>query len=180
MLTSAEAIRLLRVLASAADAELEESHAEGRTTVTLTLPNESEVKSVTRDNPSIKPSKCVLHVEDGDRAADLTYYYLRDLYSVEAAQDAEEALELALEKTYDVILMDMNLGPGMSGFELTRMLRQMTQYARTPIVALTGYASRKDAERCIEAGCTAYLAKPFLKEDLVKLLRDIEKAPQNK
>jgi CheY-like chemotaxis protein len=174
MRTTLEAIGLLKTLALSLGAEISETSTADQTTLAITLPRVMRTVSAATDNASIPALRRVLHVEDGDRAADLTHYYLRSLYTVDAAQNAEEALRMALDTPYDVILMDMDLGRGMNGFQLTELLRHTDQYATVPIIALTGYTSKKDVARCVSAGCTAYLSKPFLKEDLLLILKNIE------
>ena len=64
--------------------------------------------------------------------------------------------------TYDVILMDVMM-PVMDGLTATRTIRILErQDAKTiPIIAMTANAFREDAEKCLEAGMNAHLAKPL-------------------
>jgi CheY-like chemotaxis protein len=54
--------------------------------------------------------------------------------------------------------------PIMDGFEATRRIRQ--QHPELPIIAMTAHASPEDQQRCLAAGMTAYLAKPFNAHEL--------------
>ncbi len=117
--------------------------------------------------------KKVLHVEDVDRAGDLIHYYLRNYFEVTTVNNGEDALLLVAKTQFNYILMDLDLGYGLDGFELTQLIRKLSNYQETPIIAITGRATKKDAERALASGCNAYLAKPFLKNDLLRLLEEV-------
>ncbi len=77
---------------------------------------------------------------------------------VTIAENGKEAVEIASDESFDLIFMDMHM-PEMSGYEATEVLRQ--KGLLTPIVALTASAMKGDAEKCMAAGCSAYLCKPI-------------------
>jgi CheY-like chemotaxis protein len=83
-----------------------------------------------------------------------------DGFSVETAQDAEEAQLILAQRVPDLILMDIAL-PGMDGLTLTRRLKAEARYRDVPIVALTASAMRGDEEKALAAGCAGYITKPI-------------------
>lgn len=87
--------------------------------------------------------------------------------TVEMANDGVEAVKLATDLAYDLILMDMQM-PKMNGYEATRELRRNS--INTPIVALTANAMKDDEKICLSAGCSDYLSKPIKKKHLHAML----------
>ena len=69
--------------------------------------------------------------------------------------------------------MDIDLGFGMNGLEVTQKIKELKGYKNIPIIAVTAYAMLGDREKFLSAGCTHYIAKPFDKFALVDLLDSI-------
>lgn len=94
---------------------------------------------------------------------------LWDIVGIEVtlATDGGEAVHKATAEPFDLILMDMKM-PQMNGYEATRRLREAG--ITIPIIALTAHAMAGDRQRCLAAGCTDYLSKPFTQEVLVRTL----------
>lgn len=81
--------------------------------------------------------------------------------------DGEDALANFERDKPDLVLMDIQLSGELSGLDVVKRLR--ADGYTLPIVAVTAYAMLGDRERCIEAGCDDYLAKPLPVPQLVEL-----------
>jgi CheY-like chemotaxis protein len=95
-----------------------------------------------------------------------------DGYTVGRAVDAEEAQEILATASPDLILMDIAL-PGMDGLTLTRKLKSEAKWRHVPIVALTAFAMKGDAEKAREAGCDGYITKPINTRTLSQQVADV-------
>ncbi|MFH0735572.1 MAG: PAS domain S-box protein [bacterium] len=116
----------------------------------------------------IMPS--ILYVEDDTINQNVVKLFVKNLYSIDTADNAIMGLQMTKQKIYDAILMDINLGHGMNGIQLTKEIKLMPEYFATPIIAVTAYTMESDKTEFMEAGCTHYLAKPFLRNNLLDLL----------
>ena len=127
------------------------------------------------ERPPNKPTKAcrrVLLVEDTPANQKLLKILLeRRGHSVVVASDGQQAVELASQSPFDIILMDVQM-PVMNGFQATEAIRSLPEerHQAVPIVALTAHALRGDEERCLQAGMTAYLAKPIDSSRLYQLV----------
>jgi two-component system cell cycle response regulator DivK len=118
-------------------------------------------------------AKTILYIEDNAMNRQIVRDLLkRTSYHLIEAHDGEAGVATALEKRPDLILMDVQL-PKISGLEATRRLRAEAATAQTPIIAITSFALSGDDKKAIEAGATAYLAKPYSPRDLLGLIRKI-------
>ena len=105
--------------------------------------------------------KKVLIVEDND----LNMKLFNDLlvahgYVTLQTKDGVEALALARQHHPDLILMDIQL-PEVSGLQVTQWIKQDDDLRKIPIIAVTAFAMKGDAERMRDGGCEAYIAKPI-------------------
>jgi two-component system cell cycle response regulator DivK len=101
---------------------------------------------------------------------------LRDLltsvgYEVLEAVRGDEGVMAAEREQPDLILMDIQL-PGIDGYEATRQIRAIPALTETPIIAVTSYALSGDDVKAFEAGCNAYVTKPFSPRALLATIRE--------
>jgi len=111
---------------------------------------------------------CVLVVDDSavDRAVTMSFLRQAGHTAIEAS-DGSEAVRLAADHDFDVVLMDMSM-PDVDGLEATRRIRVLEgQRRQVPIVALTANAPDQHAEQCRHTGVSEYLAKPFTRTELI-------------
>jgi CheY-like chemotaxis protein len=83
-------------------------------------------------------------------------------HTVETAASGKEALAALAARSFDLVLMDIQM-PDMDGFEATARIREREQATgnHIPIVAMTAHAMKGDRERCLQAGMDAYVSKPI-------------------
>ncbi len=89
--------------------------------------------------------------------------------SVSAAANGQEALGLAAESQFDLILMDLQM-PVMDGYQATRKIRQLPAGRDIPIIAMTAHNMSGDREKCLAAGMNDHIAKPIKVEILFQVM----------
>ncbi len=115
----------------------------------------------------------ILVVEDNAATMKLTTLVLQNAgHTVLCALDAEIGVTLARTAQPDLILMDMLL-PGMDGLAATALLKADPTTAAIPIIALTATLTKDDENKAILAGCDAYIAKPFRRQQLQEAIEDL-------
>ena len=105
----------------------------------------------------------ILVVEDNEiNLRMVTKVLLNAGHEVTIARDGEEAVRLFQDKSFDLVLMDVNL-PVLDGLTATERIRSLEEQSeiRTPIVAVTAFAMPEDKDRCLDAGMDVYLSKPI-------------------
>jgi two-component system cell cycle response regulator DivK len=117
-------------------------------------------------------SKSILVVEDQEDNRRI----LRDLltsadYEVVEAITGEDGVTLAEAHRPALILMDIQL-PGLDGYEATRRIKSNPELSEIPIIVITSYALSGDDAKAFEAGCDAYVAKPFSPRQLLAQIRE--------
>ncbi len=117
--------------------------------------------------------KKILSVEDDPTSREIINIFLSDKYKVAFAENGESALAIISREQFDLIIMDINLGAGINGIEVTGRIRKTTGYQFVPIIAATAFAMLGDREKFLETGFDHYISKPYLKKQLVDLIADI-------
>ena len=85
------------------------------------------------------------------------------------SRDGLDALKIARESKPDLILMDIQL-PGMSGLEVTKLIKEDENLKTIPIIAVTAFAMKGDAVKIRQGGCVDYLAKPISISGLLEII----------
>jgi two-component system alkaline phosphatase synthesis response regulator PhoP len=116
-------------------------------------------------------TKRILVVDDDRDMLTLNQLTLqRAGWEILAAQDGQQALDLADKQPPDLILLDLMM-PGMDGYEVCRRLRADPRFANIPIIALTAVPAGAGHLAALDAGMTAIITKPIRPPDLVARLQ---------
>jgi CheY-like chemotaxis protein len=117
-----------------------------------------------------------LLAEDEPVSQEISRYSLEDVgFIVDIAEDGQQALQLARQNRYSLILMDMQM-PTMNGVEATQAIRTDSLNMTTPVLAMTANVFDEDRQICLDAGMNDHIAKPLNPQRLYEtLLRWLEK-----
>ena len=116
-------------------------------------------------------TKRILVVEDQEDNRQI----IRDMlagtgYEIIEAENGEEALAAVAKERPDLILMDIQL-PVMDGYTATRRIKADPALRSIPIIAVTSYALSGEDKKAREAGCDAYIPKPYSPRELLAKVR---------
>ena len=120
----------------------------------------------------------ILVVDDYPTNQQVALRHLRNAgYTVDLAENGQEALQAVGRRDYALILMDIQM-PVMDGYTATRAIREKEARAgrgaaagHIPIVAMTAHSMTGDREKCLAAGADDYIAKPLKKAHLLSIVR---------
>jgi PAS domain S-box-containing protein len=122
---------------------------------------------------TVRPAPLILLAEDQeDNISSISSYLHAKGYPLILAKNGREAIDLTRINYPDLILMDIQM-PGVDGIQATQEIRRDLSVAQIPIVALTALAMLGDRERCLAAGATEYLSKPFKMKDLILVMQKL-------
>ncbi len=113
----------------------------------------------------------LLLVEDNEINQLIAEEMLRSVgYTVETANNGQEALDMLAKKEYDLVLMDIQM-PVMDGLTASRKIRELPQFNQLPIVAMSAHAMTGDKEISIANGMNDHITKPIVPETLYSTLQ---------
>jgi len=117
----------------------------------------------------------ILVVEDNDINRDMMVRRLqRRGYTMVAASDGQQGIDMTRSENPDIVLMDMSL-PVVDGWEATRQIKCDRRLNHIPVVGLTAHAMVGDREKALKAGCDDYATKPVEFEKLVEMIHRLIK-----
>ena len=90
-------------------------------------------------------------------------------YAFVTAKDGQTALMIAIEQQPDLILLDVML-PDLDGLEVLQSLRSNDTTLKIPVVAVTAMARNEDRDRLLAAGCSDYISKPYMVDELEAII----------
>jgi two-component system phosphate regulon response regulator PhoB len=109
----------------------------------------------------------ILIVEDDEKLSELLSWLMtREGFAIRTVDDGQEAIRLAQRSVPDVVLLDWMV-KSVSGLEVCRRLRQMSETAEVPIIMLTAKSEEEDRIQAFETGADDYVTKPFSSRELV-------------
>jgi CheY-like chemotaxis protein len=90
-------------------------------------------------------------------------------HKVTLASDGVEAVRIANETLFDIVLLDLRL-PNLTGVGVAEALRRMEGYVNVPIIAVTAYDLAGVRRQALQAGCSTYVTKPIDVQSLIDLV----------
>ena len=118
-------------------------------------------------------SKTIITVDDAVTIRKMVTFTLQPTgHRILEAGDGVQAFEIIQEQPVDLILTDINM-PNMDGIELTRQIRTLPAYGRTPIILLTTESEPNKKAQGKEAGASGWIVKPFQQDQLLALVSKV-------
>jgi signal transduction histidine kinase/ActR/RegA family two-component response regulator len=166
--------RLVELHGGMVRAESEGENRGSRFSFTLPVATESPPDARPESEAAIEPvlaGRDVLIVEDDEPSQALMREVVEGALGgrTRVSADGEQALAEAMADPPALILLDLML-PRLSGWEVARRLRQHPATRSLPIIAVSALARPQEREAALHAGCDAYLSKPFLPEELARVV----------
>jgi PAS domain S-box-containing protein len=130
----------------------------------------SKKEKVVSKVPEIKTKPKILLVDDEQLNIAIISNYLSQIFDVDYAIDMKDTLDKLKTNRYELVLMDVNLGIDITGFDVAREIKKLPAYKTVPIIAMTAYDLSTEKASLESNGCAGYILKPFEKEELINLV----------
>ena len=161
---------------------------DGGVCLSVSLP--LEMAPLEADSPPFSPEECqqteaaaaaplILLVDDQVAlVAIISDYLSHQGFDVRTAASGREAVDLAEALQPDLVIMDVQM-PGMDGLEATGHIRKSSnpRVATVPVISLSGLGGPGDRDRCLAAGASTFLAKPFGVKELESVILGMMRQP---
>jgi PAS domain S-box-containing protein len=121
-----------------------------------------------------QPLRILLVEDSSDNRLLIKVYLGKTPHQLDMVENGEEAVAKFKTAKYDLVLMDMQM-PIMDGYTATRQIREWEQIqtqSPVPIVALTAFALKEEAQKSLDAGCNAHITKPIKKATLLQTVSE--------
>ena len=115
----------------------------------------------------------ILVVEDDPNSQKLASFTLSKDYELHFADSVSDAKDVLKSEAVQLILLDLSLRGDEDGLDLARYLRGKDKWQKIPIIALTAHAFTSDRDRCLEAGCSDFMTKPFRLAELKETIQHL-------
>ena len=119
----------------------------------------------------------ILIIEDEPKVSSFIKKGLEaNLYEAEIATDGLVGREMAMKKSFDIILLDINL-PIINGFDVCRQIKAVKP--SIPVLIVSAYSTNNDIEKAISCGADSFIVKPFEFAELIKQIKSLLQASIN-
>lgn len=141
---------------------------------TGSIKNETDQGSVVGEShfPDKDGNHSILIIDDDKPTCNLIRLLLSSKYHVEYALNRDNAVTMAEAQSFDLILLDINLGSGISGIDLLNQFKSNPHFNSVPIVAITAYTTFGDRRKFTSMGFADFLPKPFSRAELYRVVRE--------
>lgn len=128
------------------------------------------MSTIDNNEDAISPPLILLAEDNEANIITISAYLQAKGYRLIIAKDGQEAVDLILSASPDLVLMDIQM-PSMDGIEAIKLIRNKNHLTDLPIIALTALAMAGDREKCLEAGATDYMSKPIKLKQLAATIQ---------
>lgn len=125
----------------------------------------------------IDPRPLILVADDSPEVRQVIAHYLPAAeFRMVGVADGSAVVPALERHRVAALLLDMEM-PGQDGYTTVRALRGTSRWRHLPVLAITGHTGAAQRRKCLEAGCTGYVAKPIRRPELLKALRSALREP---